>query len=79
MVNKGPFVEIAKKVCPGVITIVITKDLPKIEGFYLFPLWGEEFIFPKFKKEKEKTKVGGGSGFIVSPIAFLTADRKSVV
>jgi len=56
MTNKGPFVEIAKKVCPGVITIVITKDLPKIEGFYLFPLWGEEFIFPKFKKEKEKTK-----------------------
>jgi len=43
-----------KKFSPGVITIVITKDLPKIEGFYLFPLWGEEFIFPKFKKRKKK-------------------------
>lgn len=68
---KSPFVEVAKKVCPGVITIVITKDLPKVEGFYLFPFEGEEFIFPKLKKETEKTKIGGGSGFIVSPNGYV--------
>jgi len=66
MAFKSPYVEVAKKVCPAVITIVITKDLPKVEGFYFFPFYGEELVFPKFKKEKEKTKVGGGSGFIVS-------------
>ncbi len=66
-VPKSPIVEVAKKVCPGVITIVISKDLPKIEGFYFFPFApGQEFIFPKLKKGKEKTKIGGGSGFIVS-------------
>jgi serine protease Do len=69
--RKSPFIEVAKKVCPGVITIVITKDLPKVEGFYLFPFGGEEFIFPKLKREKEKTKIGGGSGFIVSPDGYV--------
>ncbi len=69
--QKSPFVEVAKKACPAVITIVVTKDLPKIEGFYFFPFGGEEFIFPKFKKEKEKTKIGGGSGFLVSPDGYL--------
>jgi len=71
MSEKSPIVEIAKKVCPAVITIVISKDLPKIEGFYSFPFGGQEFIFPKLKKGKEKTKIGGGSGFIVSPDGYV--------
>jgi serine protease Do len=68
---KSPIVEVAKKICPAVITIVITKDLPKVEGFYYFPFGGEEFIFPKIKKGKEKTKIGGGSGFIVSGDGYV--------
>jgi len=68
---KSPIVEIAKKVCPAVITIVISKDLPKVEGFYFFPFGGKEFVVPKFEKEKEKTKIGGGSGFIVSKDGYI--------
>lgn len=68
----SPIVKIAKKVCPAVITIVISKDLPKIEGFYLMPFGGKGVIFPKFKKgKKEMTKIGGGSGFIVSPEGYV--------
>ena len=69
--KKSHYVEVAKKVCPAVITIVVSKDLPKIEGFYLFPFGGEEMIFPQFKGEKEKTKIGGGSGFLVSNDGYL--------
>lgn len=61
--NKSLIVEIVKKSCPAVITIVVSKDLPKIEGYYFFPFAGQEFIAPT---EKEKTKINGGSGFIVS-------------
>ena len=68
---KSPIVQVAKKVCPAVITIVITKDLPKVEGFYYFPFGGQEFIFPKIKKGKEKTKIGGGSGSIVSGDGYI--------
>jgi S1-C subfamily serine protease len=67
----SPFVEVAKKVCPAVITIIISKYLPKVEGFYFFPFEEEDLIFPKFKDEKEKTKIGGGSGFIVSEDGFV--------
>jgi serine protease Do len=77
MTEKSPIIEVAKKVCPAVITIVISKDLPKIEGFYFFPFGSKEFAVPKVGKgKKEKTKVGGGSGFIISSDGYIfTSDH----
>jgi len=69
--EKSPFVEIAKKVCPAVITIVISKYLPKIEGFYFLPFGEEPMFLPKVGRKTEKTKIGGGSGFIVSPDGLI--------
>jgi serine protease Do len=72
MVEKSPIVEVAKKVCPAVITIVISKDLPKIEGFYFFPFGEHQYVIPQIEKgKKEKTKIGGGSGFIVSSDGYI--------
>lgn len=71
MLDKSPIVEIAKRVCPTVITIVISKDLPKIDGFYFFPFGDQQVALPKIKKGKEKTKIGGGSGFIVSEEGYI--------
>jgi len=72
MLEKSPIVKIAKNICPAVITIVISKDLPKIEGFYFFPFGGQQFIVPQVEKGgKEKTKIGGGSGFIISKDGYV--------
>lgn len=76
--EKSPIVEIAKKVCPAVITIIISKDLPKVDGFYFFPFGGQEFVVPKFDKGKEKTKIGGGSGFIISADGYTLTSQHVV-
>ncbi len=72
MNQKYPITEIVKKVCPAVITITVSKDLPKIEGFYSFPFKDQGFVIPKIKgKKKIETKIGGGSGFIVSSDGYV--------
>lgn len=67
MSRKSPITQIAHKVCPAAITIVATKDLPSLEEFYNLAFEGKSITLPKASTEKkEPTKVGGGSGFIVS-------------
>ncbi len=79
MPESSPIVEVAKKVCPAVITIVISKDLPKIEGFYFLPFGGQSFVIPKIEKGgKEKTKIGGGSGFVVSTDGYILTSNHVV-
>jgi serine protease Do len=72
VMRKSPIVEIAKRVCPAVITVIASRDLPKIEEFYFLPFKGERVAFPKkVNNGKQKTKIGGGSGFIVSKDGYV--------
>ncbi len=37
----SPIVEIAKQVCPAVVTVIVSKDLPKVGKFNSFPYGGK--------------------------------------
>ena len=66
-------IQVVENVSPAVVSIIITKDVPKFEEYYISPFgefFGEsffEFQIPQYRQEgTEKKEIGWGTGFIVS-------------
>jgi len=84
MVQKSPIVEVVKKISPAIVSITISKDLPKIRKYYIQPF--DDFLgpygqpIPQYRREgSQKVKIGGGSGFFVSPEGIILTNRHVIV
>lgn len=83
--EESQIIKVVKKATPSVVSIVVSKDVPKLEKYYWNPfqddLWdrffGDDNLFnpgiPQYRqKGTEKKQIGGGTGFVVSENLILT-------
>lgn len=85
-------IDVVKKASPAVVSIIITKDIPKLKLYYEEPFkefeefFGVPFEFkiPQWRQEGvEKQEIGGGTAFFISEDGLLltnahvVADKKA--
>lgn len=83
-------VNLVEKNSPAVVSIIVTKDVPKLNNFFLNPFSNDPFFNPFGSGQEEqnnrddsgsdsdKVEVGGGTGFIVDSEGYIITNRHVV-
>lgn len=90
--DESAVVRAVEKVSPAVVSIIVSKDLPKVEQYYGDPFGsdffrdffgdsfgGMDFGFPQYRQNgTEKREIGGGTGFIISADGYIVTNKHVV-
>lgn len=83
-------VQVVEKSSPAVVSIIISKDIPKFEQYYFDPFNDQDFFggspFEQFFGQKpdsqegssQKIEIGGGTGFVVSSNGLIVTNKHVV-
>jgi serine protease Do len=77
-------IRVAEYADNSVVSIIVSKDLPVLEQYFINPFegWGFEvpdFNIPQYRqKGTEKKEIGGGTGFVVSAGGLLVTNKHVV-
>jgi serine protease Do len=69
-------IKVVKDSSPAVVSIIITKDVPVYEQYYISPFRGWNFMIPQQRQRgTEEMRVGAGTGFIVSEDGLAVTNK----